>query len=43
MANVYIVHCVDTEGPLNESLEATFIRVKNVTGVEISPSKDNLT
>ena len=42
MANVYIVHCVDTEGPLNESLEATFIRVKNVTGVEISPSKDNL-
>lgn len=43
MGTVYIVHCIDTEGPLNESLEATFQRIKNLTGVELFPSKDNLT
>ena len=24
---VYIVHCIDTEGPLDESLSATFERL----------------
>ena len=42
MGKVYVVHCIDTEGPLNESLEATFQRVKNLTGIELFPSKDNL-
>ena len=28
---VYLVHCVDTEGPLYESLEATFERIEKVT------------
>lgn len=42
MGIVYVVHCIDTEGPLNESLEATFQRVKNLTGVEVFPSADNL-
>lgn len=42
MGTVYIVHCIDTEGPLNESLEATFQRVKNLTGIELFPSKSNL-
>lgn len=39
---VYIVHCIDTEGPLYESLEATFERVKDAFGVDIEPTKVNL-
>ena len=27
---VYIVHCIDTEGPLDESLKATFERLKHI-------------
>ena len=42
MANVYVVHCVDTEGPLNESLEATFQRIFQITGVDLEPSIDTL-
>lgn len=40
---VYIVHCVDTEGPLFESLEATFERVNSVFGLDLYPSPENLT
>ena len=32
MAKVYVVHRVDTEGPLNETLEATFARIRSFTG-----------
>lgn len=39
---VYIVHCVDTEGPLYESIEATFKRIKESFGIEIEPTYDNL-
>ena len=39
---VYIVHCVDTEGPLNESLEAAFQRIEVVSGIRLSPSKETL-
>ncbi len=39
---VYIVHCVDTEGPLYESLEETFKRIKYILGYDILPSKENL-
>ena len=39
---LYIVHCVDTEGPLDESLEATFDRLKSIFGIELQPSKANL-
>ena len=42
MKKVYIVHCVDTEGPMNETIKETFIRVKKITGIEISPSINNL-
>ena len=42
MGKVYIVHCVDTEGPLDESLEATFCRIKEITGIELFPSVENL-
>lgn len=39
---VYIVHSIDTEGPLYESLEETFKRVEEVFGVKVDPSKENL-
>jgi len=39
---VYIVHCVDTEGPLYESLSAKFKRIKEVFNVDIKPSLKNL-
>ncbi len=39
---VYVVHSVDTEGPLYESLAETFVRIKNIFGFEIEPSNENL-
>jgi len=39
---LYIVHCVDTEGPLYESLPATFERIKNTFGIDLKPTKENL-
>ena len=39
---VYIVHCVDTEGPLYESLKAKFERIKDVFNIKVKPSIDNL-
>lgn len=45
MANngiVYVVHCIDTEGPLYESLKETFKRIKYFTGKDIFPSFENL-
>ena len=42
MSRLFVVHCVDTEGPLNETLEVTFNRIYNVTGKNISPSKEML-
>ena len=35
---VYIVHCIDTEGPLHESLEATFERLKSIFNLDLEPS-----
>ena len=32
--NLYVVHCVDAEGPLYESIHATFDRLKQI-GIEI--------
>jgi hypothetical protein len=34
---VYVVHCVDTEGPLHESVEATFERLKAIFGLDLEP------
>ncbi len=42
MKKLYIVHCVDTEGPLYESLEETFSRVNSIFNFNIHPSKENL-
>jgi hypothetical protein len=39
---VNIVHCIDTEGPLRETLSDTFTRLKNIYGVKLSPNKTNL-
>jgi hypothetical protein len=35
---LYVVHCVDTEGPLEETLQATFQRLKDRFGLEMPPS-----
>ncbi|MCI0525611.1 MAG: hypothetical protein L0Y75_10150, partial [Acidobacteria bacterium] len=43
MKKVFVVHCVDTEGPLYESLEETFLRLKEIFGVDfLEPTKENL-
>lgn len=42
MPHVHLVHCIDTEGPLYESLEATFERVKTITGVTLAPARTTL-
>ena len=39
---VYIVHCTDTEGPLHESLEATFERLDYIFGLQLEPSTATL-
>lgn len=39
---VYVVHSIDTEGPLYESLNATFERLEKHFGVTLAPSKENL-
>jgi hypothetical protein len=40
--NLYIVHCIDAEGPLYESTEATFERLNNILGVNLEPSIETL-
>ncbi|MBA2678182.1 MAG: hypothetical protein H0U76_07305 [Ktedonobacteraceae bacterium] len=41
-STVHIVHCIDTEGPLFESIEATFERLKAIFGLDLPPSLDLL-
>ncbi len=40
---LYIVHCVDTEGPLFESLEASFERLWDIFGIRLDATEENLT
>jgi hypothetical protein len=40
--SVYVVHCIDTEGPLHESIEATFERLRDIFHLELEPSPDLL-
>ena len=35
---VYIVHCIDTEGPLYESLKAKFDRIEDIFNIKIKPT-----
>lgn len=39
---VYIVHSIDTEGPLYEDLASTFKRIENIFGIRLEPTKVNL-
>ncbi len=39
---LFLVHCIDTEGPLHESLEATFERVEAMTGERLEPTQATL-
>ena len=39
---LYIVHCIDTEGPLTETLEATFERLYSIFNIKMDPTKENL-
>ncbi len=42
MKTLYVVHCIDTEGPLHESTEATFERLEKITGLRLEPSSETL-
>ena len=37
-STVYVVHCIDTEGPLYESVEATFERLNEIFKLDLVPS-----
>lgn len=37
-STVQVVHCIDTEGPLHESVEATFARLKSIFNLDLEPS-----
>lgn len=39
---LYVVHCVDTEGPLNETVVATFERLESIFGITLAPTRENL-
>lgn len=39
---LYIVHCTDTEGPMYESLEATFSRLIDIFDIDLPPSQELL-
>lgn len=42
MAKVYVVHCVDTEGPLYQDFIIPFQMIKEMYGISIEPTKENL-
>ncbi len=39
---LYVVHCVDTEGPLDESIDATFERLQDIFDIKLEPTQENL-
>src|ERR1700678_3436059 len=39
---VYIVHCIDTEGPLHESVDVTFERLRAIFHLELDAGGDLL-
>ncbi len=39
---IYVVHCIDTEGPMDESITATFKRLKTIFNIDLEPTKVNL-
>jgi len=39
---LYVVHCIDTEGPLTEDVAATFARLENIFGLKLEASAATL-
>ena len=39
---LHVVHCIDTEGPLDETLSATFERLESIFGIKLPPTTENL-
>ena len=39
---LYVVHCIDTEGPLAESIESTFERLHSIFNIKLNPSHKTL-
>ena len=39
---VHVVHCIDTEGPLKETIHATFERLEEMFGIELNPTYGTL-
>lgn len=39
---LHVVHCIDTEGPLDEDLPSTFERLKQIFDIELEPSVKTL-
>ena len=39
---VHVVHCIDTEGPLHESVEATFERLRGIFKLDLEASSETL-
>ncbi|MBK9306940.1 MAG: hypothetical protein IPM58_07610 [Nitrospira sp.] len=41
-STIYVVHCIDTEGPLYESVDATFERLRAIFKLQLEPSIETL-
>ena len=41
-STVHVVHCIDSEGPLYESLRSTFMRLEEIFELELEPTVENL-
>ena len=39
---VYVVHCIDTEGPLHEGLDASFERLRAIFGIDLKADRETL-
>jgi hypothetical protein len=37
-----VVHCIDTEGPLDEDISSTFRRINDLFGIKLEPSRETL-
>lgn len=42
LSNIYIVHCIDAEGPLYENFKATLKRIRNIFNKHIKKNYKNL-
>lgn len=39
---LHVVHCIDTEGPLSESIDDTFTRLKSIFNISLEATHNNL-